>query len=303
MRFKTFSKHSYRARTQTKTSTSTLGRRRKKMFKLKACGVIIFVIALVLLFLWLIRFPEILIQDISISGNTITSSEEIENIAHQYLEGSYVFIVPKNSSFLYPRRKIERSILHAFTRIREVSVKKSDSITMHIQVREREPFAMWCDDALFQSNASTTTNAPCYFIDEESYIYATAPHFTGNVFFTYYGDIAIDSIYADIAPLGAQYMNTEDFFDIQPFLVAFSDLDYIPVSLRRIDELDLEMELGDGARIIFSHDTRLPVLLDNMQSVLDSDVFIEAEENEKQIDYIDLRFGNKVYVKFVGEEE
>ena len=40
---------------------------------------------------------------------------------------------------------------------------------------------------------------------------------------------------------------------------------------------------------------------DNMESILDSDSFRTTEE--RSLEYIDLRFGNKIYYKFKDEEE
>jgi hypothetical protein len=138
-------------------------------------------------------------------------------------------------------------------------------------------------------------------MDEQSYIYASAPDFTGNVFFKYFGELyEHDESQGDDA-ITSLYMSEQDFYGIRPFIEAFENLGYTPISLTRMDDGDFELRMIDEAKIIFGNDVRLSVLLDNMESILDSDSFRETPR--KPLEYIDLRFGNKVYYKFRDEDE
>ena len=268
------------------------------MFKLKIALFVFLFAAIITLLAWLIRLPEVTVSESVISGNEITETKDIEGVIISHLEGSYLWLVPKRSTFFYPKRKIEKAINDEFPRIREVSVDKQNFITLVVNVVERKPFALWCGEKYFKDGENLGN---CYFVDEASYIYAKAPDFSGNVFFKYFGNLSQQSKYKKLAPLGASYMSEEDFSGIRPFIESFNDLGFIGASLSRIDGKDYELRTESGTIIIFGDDIRLSVLLDNMESILDSDAF--RENSEAQIEYIDLRFGNKVYYKFVGEDE
>jgi len=276
---------------------SALGRRRKRMFKIKVALAIFIFVAVTVLIAWLLRLPEVTINKSFVAGNSITATEDIKLIANEHMEGAYLGLVPKASAFFYPKAAIARSINNSFTRIKEVVVNKSDFTTITINVVERTPFALWCGEA-YSLDGENLGN--CYFIDELSYLYAKAPDFTESVFFKYFGEIEKISLHKEKAPLGASYMGAEDFFGIRPFIEAFEELGYVPVSLTRVDNKDFELRMDDGAIILFGSEAKLSVLLDNMESILDSDSFRESEG--VKVEYIDLRFGNKIYYKFIDEE-
>ncbi len=281
-----------------KKSMSALGRRRRRIFRIKVALTIFVLLVIVALAGWLLRHPEVTISSIVITGNNLTPTEDIEVLIQDELDSSYALVIPKRSAFFYPKNKLITTIDEAFARIEGVVVRQKNFTTLRIDVAERSPFALWCGKEFVEDGERF---GDCYFIDDQSYVYASAPDFTGNVFFKYFGALALADNDREDAPIGSTYMSEQDFFGIRPFIGAFEDLGYAPLSLTRMDDGDFELRMDDGAKIIFSSDTKLSILLDNMESILDSDSFREAKD--QPLEYIDLRFGNKVYYKFQEEEQ
>lgn len=284
-------------RRKVRRSGRVLGHRRTKMRRIKLTVAVLFAVVLVVITAWLLRLERLMVSDVVTHGNDIVSTEDIKKIALEDISGTYFLVVPKKSVFFYPALRIKQDILNTFPRIDNVETDITDNTKLRIDVTERKPFALWCGETYVDTNEDLGN---CYFIDEGSFIFATAPDFTGNVFFKYFGPLAETSP-DSIAPIGGTFMVTTEFQGLQLFLEGFKGFGYDPVSLARRDERDFELELADGAKIIFGGDQSLNILLDNLQSVVDSEAFQASAS--KKLEYIDLRFGNRVYYKFIGEGE
>lgn len=274
---------------------SPLGQRRKRMFRLKMVLLVFVVVIIIGIFWWLLRLPEVVVSEIRIHGNTITKTEEIQAIAEDRLSGTYFYFVPKNSEFFLPKQKIKKDIESAFPRVKETSVSFRFGEVLVIDIEERKPHALWCGPWYLNTEEEF---GHCYFLDEKSFVYAKAPDFTGHIFFTYFG--VLEGATAPSTPIGHAYMNETDFGSIEVFLDAFEEIGYIPVSFTKLDGEDVSVRMKSGAEVRYGRDMRLSVVLDNLQSAVESEAFQDILQQD--IEYIDLRFGSKVYYKLRGEE-
>lgn len=215
------------------------------------------------------HIPEINISNIEVHGNNIVSQEELQNLVKSQLEGNYLNIFSKSNILLYSKSDIIASISDSYKRIKTIEVGRSNINTIYIAVDEREPHALWC-------------NQRCYFLDSVGYIYTEAPIFSGNIFFTY--NIPIDG-----EPIGTQLLSEDEFTTLGFLLELLEELE--PIQLSLIDNIDFEIEMKDGSKIYFSRDKDFGNIYDNLESVLSL--------LEGSIEYIDLRFGSKVYYRYV----
>jgi len=252
-------------------------RRRKRILK---TSLILAVLAIVLGGLaYLSRLEAVVIGEISIEGNSITPTNSIEKIVEDGLAGAYFFVLPKNNSIFYPRRAIKEGILNEINRIREVELSVLDLKTLVVRVSEREPNATWCNQE------------GCYFMDPEGFVYSEAPEFSGDIFLKYYGDISGN-------PIGKRYLTEEYFESLSTFIEIVKDFGLEIVSIS-IDEFeDIEAGLKEGGEIIFNKTQDLNLLAGDINSIFSDESFKIEFESGAELDYIDLRFGNKVYFQF-----
>jgi hypothetical protein len=139
-------------------------------------------------------------------------------------------------------------------------------------------------------------------MDDKSYIYAKAPDFTGNVFFKYFGFLeSATSTSSTTDPIEETYMNQVDFDGLEVLLNSFQEIGYVPSSYTKIDDKDISIHMESGVKVLYGKEMKVGLVLDNLQSVIESDAFKKI--NQEDIEYIDLRFGSKVYYKLIGEEE
>lgn len=268
-----------------------LGNRRQKIRKLKLIAIAVVSVVLIILLGWSLRLEQFQVSNILISGNKVIPQEKIQSIVEDNLSGTYFFLSPKTNIFFYPKSRITKQIEDEFERVKEVSVNFVNLKSIEVKILERTPKSMWC------GVKKESAVGGCYFMDENGYIYAKAPDFGGNVFLKFFGLDYNSLLLGSESPIGVTIMDVEKFDKFTLFVDTLSEIGYKPISLARVDDHDFELYFNDGMKIIFGNDQDFEILLDNLQSVLDSGELV----NRENIDYIDLRFGNKVYYKFKNE--
>jgi len=195
----------------------------------------------------------------------------------------------RSNVFIYPRSGIKEALLEEFRRIEEVQVSVKDLEELEVVIEERKPNSLWCGESLENSS-----NEKCYFIDLDGLIYSEAPNFSGNVFLGVYGEIenALD-------PIGEHFLTVSKYKNYKFFENSLSQYDLGPIILNKVDNGDLEIYLKSGGKILYNSEQDIVRLSENIGSILKDSGFKEdLNRSDQELEYIDLRFGNKVYYKF-----
>lgn len=270
-------------------------KKKKNVFKKK---VLIFLVlfALVLAGLsLLLRWSKLNIQNIEISGNSIVDSTNLENTTREELSGNYLWFMPKTNFLVYPKNNVKAVLADKYKILKNISIGLKGVETLEIKVTERDGKYTWCGNT-----PQDDTNNNCYFMDESGYIFGQAPFFSGDIYLKFYGQVKDDVS----APLGLNYFN--NFF---PKLLQFRDIVKqmgISTSAYYIKN-DGSAELyitsstpfPDKQKIIFNPAEDISKLAENLQTALSTDPLkTDFKKKFSSFEYIDLRFGNKVYYKF-----
>lgn len=250
---------------------------------------ILFYVAIIALLIWgiafLLRLDAFSVESVEVEGNEFVNASEIESLVKSELEGSYWLIVPRRNVFFYPEKTIKERIYKEFPRVFAVDAE-SNSNAITIEIVERQPFALWCEE-----------EKKCFFIDETGVVFAPAPVFSDNVFFVFRGLLDAE------AALGAAYLSSELFREINLFLEWLALLDLYPSYLIAESEDTFTIHTTNGADILIDREQTFKQTFENLETVLQDQVLLESKRVEyANLDYIDLRFGNKVFYKLKGEE-
>lgn len=257
-------------------------KKRKQLFS--KIGSIFFILLFILVgFIFGLRIKQINISDIRIKGSSTISKQTLKEFTQEKISGNYIFVFPKSNIFLYPKKDLQISLLENFKEIKETEVSFENFQSISVNIEERKPYSLYCG-----SYISTTTD--CYFLDEDGLIFTKAPNFSGNVFLKYFGVLDTEDL------IGGQFIPSKDFKEINFFLSSLSKINIIPIAFSVLDEKDFEVHLESGGKILFGRVQNLSDVYENIQSVFDSEDF--NEDNLPNLDYVDFRFGNKVYFKF-----
>jgi hypothetical protein len=146
----------------------------------------------------------------------------------------------------------------------------------------------------------------CYFLDDNGVIFSEAPTFSGDAYFKYYGGVMGET------PIGQTYLATTTVFqDVSNFVQSVSQTSLAPISVSAESDGGFTMQLSSGGKIYFNLSQplsqtagNLKALLQNLQissTLLGSSVptgsASSGSTSISNIDYIDLRFGDKLYYK------
>lgn len=259
--------------------------KKKKKRHIKLILILIGFLVVFSLLIYLSRQEQFLVVEVVVLGENVVGKEEIVLAVKRSLAGHYLWIIPRANAFIYPRRVIERYLLEAFPKFKFVDLNVGEQRRLLVTVEERTPFALYCVDI---SDPKDTSE--CFFLDEEGFVFAPAPSFSGTVYFIYATQNPIEN------PLGQRFMLSEEFKSLPKFIEALAVLNIHPLALEIGDEYVLF--LPNGGQIMWRRDSDLTIIRSNLEAFL-SDDSIKAQGNFfDKILRLDLRTENKVFYTF-----
>lgn len=272
-------------------TSSRLAKRKRKIFAVKIILGLLLVAFLAFGAAWFSRKPEFQITSVEISGNTIVGASDIQEIIRKNISGFYAFLFPRSNSFMYPHEEIKKDLFVAFPEIASVNLSVKNQ-AMIVSVKEHVPAYLWC-----RGNPDERSK-DCYFMNKDGYVFSAAPNFSlagqaGNVYFAYYGMISADN------PIGSTYLDFQQFEKLNR-IQAELDKNNIKTFAENSEADGLrELYLNRGGRIIFKN-TQDPVALVSALGLVKSQTDV-LNRTDATLEYLDMRFGNKVYYRFVGD--
>ena len=266
----------------------------KRIFWVKFVFFWIFLFILIYLISYLSKSEEVGIIDINIIGNEAVQDKDILEIINKNLEGNYLGLFSKSNVFLYPKSKIKTEISNSFLIIKELIISFNDFKSIDINIAERKPFALYCENTkmeFLEKEESSQEN--CYFMDDKGYVYTKAMNFSDNIYFKYYEETP--DFNQNI--LGKTYLskaNKNQFEKINLFIRFLKDINIDVYRLTIKKDGDYELVFGNNSKLLFEGKQDFNVLLENLQAIL----IDLGDIGEKEFEYIDLRFNNKIFHKF-----
>lgn len=269
-----------------------LRKNKHKEIKTKAilicAGVIVILICLVLI----TRDRRVNINTVEVTGNKVIDASQVEEVIKEEISGNYLWVIPKSNFLFYPKDAVLSRLQSEFERFENISVKIKNPETLAVNLAEREPEFTWC------GQIPVGEKETCYFMDEKGYIFDQAPYFSGNIYFKFYGDkdINIDD------PKGAHFLPGK-WDSLVAFIKTLRGIDMNPTELHlKEDEVTIKLiAAGNGnvPEVIFKLDDDYAKIIENLEAVMTSEPMLtKFKSNYGTLEYIDLRFGNKVYYKF-----
>lgn len=258
-------------------------RLRKKRFLRKFTFLFLFLLLFSFSILSFFYLPYFKIKKISIGGNSTISSEKLTAEVLNYLEEKDLKIFPRDNILILSKDRLKEDILNRFSRIKEININKSFFDTLSLEVKERNNEAIFClDDKREQ----------CDFLDENGITFEKAPYFSAGVFLSFF-----DQRQGSSTPTwesNSQVISQEQFKKLIEFknLVQEKNIKVSDITLKK--EGVYQLDTDEGWYILLNEQNESRLSFENLKSTLDSII----KTKRGQLDYIDLRFGNKVFYKF-----
>lgn len=220
------------------------------------------------------------ISTVEVRGAQNIPAAALESIVREHLEGSVGYILARDNIFLYPKGQITAALRAAYPELKSADVHAQNFSTVAVEVAERTPKALWCPDA---------PEEPCLRMDDEGVVYAP-----GEGAYIHYSGKAE-------GPLPRQYLSAAEFRSLSALVDAIAQT-HPEDELRAVavdKEGDVRVRFKSGFVLMFA-------LEDDGGDVFER--FVLAQEAEPfaaralaDFEYLDLRFGDKLYYKLKNE--
>lgn len=262
--------------------------RRKRRRRLIRIGLVALLIIFIIgLASYLSHRQKIRISKVELVGGVLVTQPEIEKESLEFMSGSYFWLFPKDHALWYPRKGLENYLSQTFKRIDNIKIQRKGWNMIVVEIKERKPIATWCGNTVSESNMSK-----CYFLDQNGTIFAPAPYFSGDAYFKYYGLVATDT------PVGTQYIaSTTEFSEITDFVESTKQLSLRPQYIMAKSNEEFSLIISGGGEIYFDTKIPLSVVAENLEALLRTPELSMKSNSDLPVEYIDMRFGNKLFYK------
>lgn len=229
--------------------------------------------------------PALRISEVRAEG---PNTEEVVKITQAALAGTHFFILPRNSLFLIPESDIRKRILDARPDIVAVSLHSNGLQGLRVVAIPRAPAFLWCGPSY------DTRVESCFATDSDGMVFApytgAVPAASSTLLLRVYTPLTEDA--SD--PIRAHVVNTQ----------AIPNALRLAKALRTLGANIAELALrGDEADFYTVGGTRITYVIgrEEATAALAASVFPTLSLNNGSVEYIDLRFESKVYLRRTGE--
>jgi hypothetical protein len=240
--------------------------------------IVISAVALIVTGVWYgTRLSVFTISNITASGGETIAKEIVAEKVNSTLEGTYLGLVPRRFSLLYPKQEVLEA-LQTIERIKDVVITKTDNTTLTVTYGEYLPHGLWCQSAPIER---------CVFLDEHGFAFGQAPTLTGGSF------LRVLTIGREVA-VGKPVMDESTYLAVQELVDLLAARQWY-VAQVEIDHVeDVFFQLVGGGELKIRLEDSPQQIVDNLFVVLTAEEFTHLSPGNFQ--YIDLRFGEKVFV-------
>ena len=254
--------------------SQSIVRKRKKKYVVKLSLRAVLFLLLGIGIAYVLRLDSLQIKKVVVVGSDPQTMEKIKGIAENNLSGQYIAIVPKHNALFYPKKHIEADILEHEPHVKGLTMSTEGFDILNIKLTERIPVMKWCQEDT------------CFNIDDASFVYG--PYESGDVIDIHGGELS-----SSTDPIKHTAFEQTTFQTIKDTVstLASSSLSVQRIEYKTPDQI--EYHINGNGYIIVSGRRPLEESMGNLDAALKSSRF----SSSTQFEYIDTRFGNKVFFK------
>lgn len=266
--------------------------KKQKNYKLRfVAGIFLFVL-LCVLFFFTVRIQSLQISDISIRGFETLREEDLANALSSILSDSFAHgLIPNSFIFFTPVQKISIQIKELFPSIAHAHMQTKFPNTLIVTITEHQLFGVLCNDTDSKDTPNQNQRERmCAYIDTEGVAYQKAPETQGFLILK----ISLDT---PTITIGQQVIDRTVIQHIAQFNKTLPQIIGSPIinyHIQRPASHELAIITERGFSLLVKDDADVDATLYTLKTLLEK----EIGSKRRNLDYIDLRFGNKVFYKF-----
>ena len=234
---------------------------------------IILVILVLLLVQSIFQIKYFKIEKINLVGQNDLSVEEVQQFIISSLTKTKFFFFEETNYWLAPIDELSYELKEKYN-LEEAKIEKKWPDSLLVTVKEKVSHFIWQkDDSLYLLDAQGLLNRQISVLDDK--------------------DLVLEDK-RDYRPQGEQIFTTEEIEVINQIYLNWNDLIAPKVKMSKItiyNDWNIDLHTETGFYVKIDKDQDIKEQLNNLRAVLEENI------TGVDIDYIDIRFGDKVYFK------
>lgn len=233
------------------------------------------------------------IQKTDIRGNDNIKKDDIENIILAQMKKSRFIFFPQKNIFFLNKKEIGDIMFNKFA-LDEFDIKKKLFHNLQITLKEKKPFIVWIE------------NKKSYYVDEKGIAISQVEQFDAKKEnFKDYNILRHNIIYKNL-PIIQNIINEKNYatneiiinndllLKLKRLLQSINNIVKININFFEINgnEKYITINTAEGWKIYFSLEDDIDSQIKKLELILDN-----KSKVGKIIDYIDLRYGDKIFYK------
>lgn len=216
------------------------------------------------------------IENIEIDGNRFANKSEIVDIVNEEIDGKYLFLLSKSNYFFIPETVIIEK-LKDLDEVKNVLIDKSRFNSVTVEIQEYKPAAVYCLEE-------------CYFLNRQGLFFVAAPEMYLDNVIEVQGEVQFEN------EIIGQYFTEPKVFEDMMEKIDLLKKENIEINLMTTEDFETYTlhTINGPTLLVEKEDTPIEVV-ENLKSALAQESIHEVQFNN--IDYIDLRFEDKVFYK------
>lgn len=231
--------------------------------------------------IFVLRADFLQVKNIEVLGAENISGEEIKVTVQNWTSGSRFLVIPKTNILFLRKQKLAETLISAFPRLEKVEIKKQYfNKGIALQINERGADFLWCLPV--QTGASSEE---CFYMNKSGLIFERAQNLESK--FVFRGVVTGDPIMQTFATADKIqiYLNFIDIFQKAGFETTY-------INIESSDKAVAGVSVGE---VFFNpEETDLTAVAQNVLLLIDE---IKAKNSDAMFEYVDARFGNKMFYK------
>lgn len=223
------------------------------------------------------------IESINISGLKTVAEEDVRGRVNGVLDRRKWVVGRLSNYFLFSADLAEAEIEGAFPKIGALKIEKNYPKALSIFITERNAVGVWCREE------------KCFYLDKSGVIFEPAPRSFGGLMITVEDFRAIEGVSLSAAVLKE---GEAMFFEEAKRLVT-QNFPFGTKSFVITQRNEIEILTSENWRVLLDKKESIEYQLSNLKYLLDEKI----RERRRELEYVDLRLGNRVYYRFAGAGE
>lgn len=243
----------------------------------------LFFIFVLLSFIWIVQYlyllPSLTIKNTKITGVSSVQPFLVEKSIREAISGNNAFFLPKDNSLFFSRLNVKTRILNTFPSFKDVSVRFANLSSIEIIIKERNSTGLWCKEEI--------NNGECYTVADDGFIYKG--HNLANAHIIYKG------YFTGEETKGKYFLgDSKNFTKLYSFIQGLKELGFNIENVSLNKDGDFIFEYDANSKILVNKNSDMTLILRGATNLTK----IANASTTKKIDYIDMRFNDKVFYKY-----